>query len=337
MTTRSLTPEEWQSFFGGQARSAILSTCIYGADVAAWTAPDVAKGRFFDGDLNLRAGAEIHDGKAYIAFRGTVGPFLVAKNWLRVNLKSGWSSSEPAVHAGFWRAWLALKPQVLEWLRVHRPTSIYLTGHSMGAALAQLAAFDLHAEWPLTRMFLFATPMVGGEPFNDKYGAVGLQALTRHFLLLTDAISFPLPKLKGYVPPRFVNRIDKYGTDATRHPGAGMQAFSMLTNIRLRPTPPVFHDPFIEADPLVSVEEQLIPTIRLMVMSSGGSFAALLAMIGVALFSVGRRAVGYHRMTGYAGAMRQGHLTWTGRAPTWEHRIPLATFEETSTPRKQGM
>src|SRR5450755_1365311 len=154
-----ITEHALQGMLARQVRCANLSTCIYGRDVNKWTDPDVEAGRFFDGDLNLRAGAEIQDGHAFIAFRGTVGAFLLSANWRDVNLRTGWTAADPPVHAGFWRAWLALKPQVLKWLQAHRPSSIYFTGHSMGAALAELAAFDLHEEWPVTRVILFATPM----------------------------------------------------------------------------------------------------------------------------------------------------------------------------------
>jgi pimeloyl-ACP methyl ester carboxylesterase len=310
-----------QVMLARQARCATLSDGIY---VDTWTSPDVEAGRFFDGGLNLRARAEIHDGNAFIAFRGTVGAFALSINWRHVNLRSGWTETDPPVHAGFWRAWLALKPQVLKWLQAHRPTSIYFTGHSMGAALAELAAFDLHEAWPVTRVILFATPMVGGPPFNTKYGST-LENRTTRYLLLTDAISLPLPRLLGYAPPDGVVRIDRNGVKASGRPGVLLQAGSMLIDEGPQLVQRGISPPFGPVKPLGPIEEHIMSTARLLALSSG-TFSGWLAIAALALVTVLRRAVGYHSMAGYAAAMQLGRVMSAGKGTTWAYRSAISSI-----------
>jgi hypothetical protein len=317
---------ELHEYLASRSRCALLSTCIYGGDVQAWTTPDIAAGRFVDAKLNLRGGAEIRDGHAFIAFRGTVGPFLFARNWLRVNLKSGWTADDPPVHAGFQRAWRALKPQVLQWLALHRPASVCLTGHSMGAAMAQLAALDLADEWPVMRVVLFATPMVGGAAFNDRYASSKLDRCTQHYLLLTDAISLPLPRLRGYLPPRHVARIDRRGFAASENAGMPLQAWRLLAEPGRPEFPAGTCDPFLRPDPLLSAEESLMSAMKWWVIP-GGSVHAFVGAVGLAMLSVLRRAVAYHGMAGYATALGQGLLFHGGRVPAWEGRVSLVALE----------
>ena len=50
-----------------------------------------------------------------------------------------------AVHTGFYDSWHCIKAQVVSALQrtPEASSGVYITGHSLGAAIASLAAFDL--------------------------------------------------------------------------------------------------------------------------------------------------------------------------------------------------
>ena len=53
-----------------------------------------------------------------------------------------------AVHSGFYDSWHSVRPQVLAALQQtpEAASGLYITGHSLGGAMASLAAFDLVRE-----------------------------------------------------------------------------------------------------------------------------------------------------------------------------------------------
>ncbi len=82
------------------------------------------------------------DGTALVAFRGTrPGELRDLLTDARTNLVA-WPESGGRVHAGFATAARALLPGVRDWLAAteHDPGGTILAGHSLGAALATLAA-----------------------------------------------------------------------------------------------------------------------------------------------------------------------------------------------------
>lgn len=69
------------------------------------------------------------------------------------------------VHQGFIRAYEALRPAIQQLLaNVAEDNQIWLTGHSLGGALATLAAVDLRKR-SSCRLFSFGSPRVGDEVF----------------------------------------------------------------------------------------------------------------------------------------------------------------------------
>ena len=67
------------------------------------------------------------------------------------------------------QVWALLKPAVLEWLAVQQPKTIAFTGHSLGGALAVLAAYDLAAGWTIEEVTVFGCPRVGTPSFAADY------------------------------------------------------------------------------------------------------------------------------------------------------------------------
>ncbi|HBE71236.1 MAG TPA: hypothetical protein DDW52_24075 [Planctomycetaceae bacterium] len=69
------------------------------------------------------------------------------------------------VHQGFLSAYEALQPAVQQSLaKVAEDHQFWLTGHSLGGALATLAAVDLHGRHS-NKLFSFGSPRVGDETF----------------------------------------------------------------------------------------------------------------------------------------------------------------------------
>jgi hypothetical protein len=103
------------------------------------------------------------DASALVAFRGTQPDDI---RHLATNLmaqQTDWRESGGRVHAGFAQAARAVLPQVSDWLAgeaAHR-SRLILTGHSLGAALATLAATVM----PPTLLVTLGSPRVGNTDF----------------------------------------------------------------------------------------------------------------------------------------------------------------------------
>jgi len=109
-------------------------------------------------------------GDLIVAFRGTAD----LRNWL-TDLECAKSEFKIhglklKVHAGFLRAWLSIRDEVsaLVSSRAPGPASLFLTGHSLGGALAMLAAMDLQG---VAACYTFGQPRVGAPAFANAYNA----------------------------------------------------------------------------------------------------------------------------------------------------------------------
>jgi hypothetical protein len=103
-----------------------------------------------------------------IAFRGTKSAldFVTDGEVWRTDIGDG------EVHHGFWDAWMSVQLQVLErapW----SPWPIYVTGHSLGGALAILAARNLvRAGISVAGVYTFGCPRVGNARFARSYDSL---------------------------------------------------------------------------------------------------------------------------------------------------------------------
>ena len=98
---------------------------------------------------------------------------------------SRWLFTKPMVHRGFLQAWQAtgIQQHVLDAVKSilttyplppnGRPWRLLVTGHSLGGALAQLAAYDisqLSCEVAFdVQCYTFGTPRIGNRPFARDY------------------------------------------------------------------------------------------------------------------------------------------------------------------------
>jgi len=114
-------------------------------------------------------------GAAVVAFRGTQGGSL--KNWIE-DLHASKTTpyrGDPnvRVHKGFDEAYELLRTQVHDILDAIQPSHVIVTGHSLGAALAQLCAADLQQAYPNVRVEVlsFGTPRTGNQAWSSFIGA----------------------------------------------------------------------------------------------------------------------------------------------------------------------
>ena len=110
------------------------------------------------------------DNVLVLSFRGTSGleNFLTDVKALRV--RANWV--EGTVHNGFKSALDSVWPQIVSKMgpRGAQQKEIWLTGHSLGAALAQLAALRLTQEgYRVHSVYTFGTPRVGDSDFVADY------------------------------------------------------------------------------------------------------------------------------------------------------------------------
>jgi len=85
-----------------------------------------------------------------------------------------WSSSSCEgceVEKGFNKGYLAVRPTLLENLKSYGCTDVTLTGHSLGAALATLSAWDLGSTYNVLDVYNFGSPRVGNKAFASAYNA----------------------------------------------------------------------------------------------------------------------------------------------------------------------
>lgn len=142
-----------------------LSRLIYhggaAARVRALASVDLRESRFFDMEGTqcaiVEPLGEPAGRPAILVFRGTDGP----RDW-RTNVKTGLVSWEPGgrVHAGFKTALNDVWQELDEALAAQAAPLLY-TGHSLGGALATLAA----GRRPPLAVYTFGAPRIGDEAF----------------------------------------------------------------------------------------------------------------------------------------------------------------------------
>lgn len=100
----------------------------------------------------------------------------------------------PMRHMGFHRAWDHIRPEIRQWLQdvvsAGEAKEVVFTGHSLGGALAQVAAFDLAGELPISHVVSLGSACIGGPGMRDRFAeretAGGGKLNARHFTYTDD-------------------------------------------------------------------------------------------------------------------------------------------------------
>ncbi len=113
-----------------------------------------------------------NDDLLLIAFRGTQPDDL--RDWMTdVDLKPTDFPAGGQVHEGFFQALNFVWRDVLAVIRAEQTNaqSLWITGHSLGAALATLAAarFRLEQDKPVNGLYTFGSPRVGDRDFAIRF------------------------------------------------------------------------------------------------------------------------------------------------------------------------
>ena len=109
-----------------------------------------------------------------------------------------WNGVAPTVlYSGFWRAYLGLQGHLLDAVRNYQQDKrkrIILSGYGNGAALAQIAAFDLARSENSTvaAVFAFAAPAVGMHSWKLANRQLGLDLVTARVEAKHDTLSSSL-------------------------------------------------------------------------------------------------------------------------------------------------
>src|SRR5262249_24402873 len=98
------------------------------------------------------------------------------------------------VHKGFYDAYQPLKPQIIKELQKSKPKHLWVTGHSLGGALAVLCASDLidseHVK--IDDLITFGQPMVAMARLAEYMGSQ-VSGLFAHYVNNYDAVPRVVP------------------------------------------------------------------------------------------------------------------------------------------------
>lgn len=76
-----------------------------------------------------------------IAFRGT--DFPEVSDWMANLGRTPFETEHGTIHKGFYKAYESLQPQIMTVLKDKKPKHLWITGHSLGGALALVCAYDM--------------------------------------------------------------------------------------------------------------------------------------------------------------------------------------------------
>ncbi len=97
------------------------------------------------------------------------------------------------VHRGFWGALDAIYADMVAHADEHPDVPIWITGHSLGGAMALLAAARLHVDgYEVGGVHTFGAPLVGDAALQSAYAAAGLSERTHRWAADRDLITLLL-------------------------------------------------------------------------------------------------------------------------------------------------
>lgn len=152
--------------------------------------------KYYDSDDTQGLIVEYPD-EIVIAFRGTesqnIGDFLTDINIKKMFLKD-WGE----VHEGFYQAINKIALDMLRYLIPYPDKKIYLTGHSMGGALATLFAFRAYCfSINFESLYTFGSPRVGDRKFATRFNTE-FEGKSFRVVKTCDVITRIPTRLSGY-------------------------------------------------------------------------------------------------------------------------------------------
>jgi triacylglycerol lipase len=100
--------------------------------------------------------------------------------------------SQISAHEGFVSEYMLFRDRVIEYVSQHPDKEVYVTGHSLGGALATLASFDIASTLDReVNSITFGAPRVGMEEFRNAFD--NLPITMYRFVVAND----PVPRVPG--------------------------------------------------------------------------------------------------------------------------------------------
>jgi pimeloyl-ACP methyl ester carboxylesterase len=181
--------------------------------------------------LTIRSGSQFAlacrvGGRAWIAFRGSddLDDWVANLSMYGSGQEVPWVAPDPALagcHPGFGTAWDRLRYSLGDWLGQVEPEAVVLAGHSLGGALATLAAASLarSGRW-VEATITIGAPRVGRPAFAAAYAAQTtgpdadpLGAITWRVVNKGDAVPAVPPTALGF---QHVGEEVPFGSRGTR-------------------------------------------------------------------------------------------------------------------------
>lgn len=129
------------------------------------------------GFATVMQGKGPRQGEYCVAIRGTANIIPDGITDAHASLTSG--PRGLPVHRGFNTTYNSFKGEMMGHFRGRNPSVIHVVGHSLGGALANLAAMDLAGGVAGVKLYTFGSPRVGMKPFsdalNDRIGASNIR------------------------------------------------------------------------------------------------------------------------------------------------------------------
>ena len=112
--------------------------------------------------------------RLYILFRGTLFDYEWKHDFdfIQTPIKTG--LKQGSVHKGFQKMYLSYQPYIYRMVTRYNPAEIWIAGHSLGASLSLLTAYDVASAFPSVSVhcFTFAPPKVGDAVFVNSFNSL---------------------------------------------------------------------------------------------------------------------------------------------------------------------
>jgi len=130
-----------------------------------------------EGGVLALQGYDSYSDSLFIAFRGSVN----IQNWInniQISKITPYNDTSIGVSKGFYKAYNSIKPDLFDNLPSlvdkYNTRRILITGHSLGAAISTLMAYDIATMFPtyeLSYVVNFGSPRVGNSAFSTSFNS----------------------------------------------------------------------------------------------------------------------------------------------------------------------
>ena len=122
-------------------------------------------------DAGIVIAKDVSVNRLYLLFRGTLFDYEWKHDFDFVQTPVVIGGRQGSVHKGFQKMYLSYQPYIQKVVAQHSPSEVWVGGHSLGAALSVLTAYDLAPTIAQVTCFTFAPPKVGDSAFVAAFNS----------------------------------------------------------------------------------------------------------------------------------------------------------------------